>query len=645
MNSSTDVEELASGLLSPRRDRPWAVVSIPVAGVSPLVDVDQLAKEAGDVCRLFVIPTGTLTRELDELLPDRCQVYGGAARVYPTGTTWQQAPEESPLRIVHNPWDTADVTDKLIADALGMAHTAGLFTKPAPSSVPASGQVRSLLAGGKRAFVQLDSGGFATIVHELTFPQIPLDWVICEGQGVTGLYDPETKRLALDVVRVEPKELLKHYPDGAVTLAFVVSVERQRGVLAVHPSLPITVTRAQVSTNPLDRVDLLLAAGDVVRVRVVRDAQGRTALQMSDVDDDEEICTPLALIPGGEPWLVEDRHKPEIVPKKSPSPERDEESAHRANSDDVSLERDDSAVPLRDTEILPSDSTGNAPPSASARRPAPRPAPGIHLIKTAVVCDPESEDDSVFNAESANEPVEGLADTPTEPASRHKSSALLTTQLALQQERERTKRLEEQLQQIGSESAIEQASILRFELRELHAENIRQQEQLVRLKADQQTQRALLRRARQTLSEPRPEQRRERFDTVDEWIRHEIYLAWIGRMDASDRATWPLPASYSVGEQFAPSFEQHDNSSREKTLKAVVDVLTGRARELPARALHPLRSGDGATAGDVVRPDGARCMRVHIEKNVASARRLHFWHCDDGEIELSRVVVHDDMEP
>ena len=167
----------------------------------------------------------------------------------------------------------------------------------------------------------------------------------------------------------------------------------------------------------------------------------------------------------------------------------------------------------------------------------------------------------------------------------------------------------------------------------------------MRLKADQQTQRALLRRARQTVSEPRQEQRRERFDTVDEWVRHEIYLAWIERMDANDRANWPLPTKYSVGEQFSPSFELHDSSSRDKTLKAVVDVLTGRARELPARALHPLRSGDGATAGDVVRSDGARCMRVHIEKNVASARRLHFWQCDDGGIELSRVVVHDDMEP
>lgn len=594
---------------------------------------------------MFVIPTGTLTRELDDLLPDRCQVYGGAARVYPAGTTWHNAPEESPLRIVHNSRDRADVTDKLIADALGMAHTAGLFSKPALSSFPASGNVRSLLAGGKRAFVQMDSGGFATIVHELTFPQIPLDWVIREGQRVTGLYDPETKRLALDVVRVEPRKLLEHYPNGAVTLAFVVSVERQTGVLAVHPSIPITVTRAQVSTNPLDRVDLLLAAGDVVRVRVVRDAQGRTALRLSDVDDDEEISAPLALIPGGESWLVEDRHKPEIVPTKSVPLERDDESAQPTKSDDPGLGINDSAGPLRDTAALPGDPADSTLPAGTASRPAPRPGPGIHLITAAVDSAPDPKSDSPVNAEPISEPLGEFNDSPTQSAPRHKSSALLTTQLALQQERERTRQLEEKLQDMGSESAREQASILRFELRELHAENFRQQEQLRKLKAEQQTQRALLRQARQTVSEPRHVQRRERFDTADDWVRHEIYLAWIERMDPRDRAIWPLPAQFEVGEHFVPSLEQLDSSSQDKALKAVVDVLTSRARELPARALHPLRSGDGATASDVVRSDGARCMRVHVEKSVASARRLHFWQCDGGGIELSRVVLHDDMEP
>lgn len=42
---------------------------------------------------------------------------------------------------------------------------------------------------------------------------------------------------------------------------------------------------------------MLLTEGDVVRVRVMRDEQGRTRLRLSDVDDDEVVMP--ALSPGG----------------------------------------------------------------------------------------------------------------------------------------------------------------------------------------------------------------------------------------------------------------------------------------------------------------------------------------------------------
>ncbi|WP_211876908.1 hypothetical protein [Pseudarthrobacter albicanus] len=35
------------------------------------------------------------------------------------------------------------------------------------------------------------------------------------------------------------------------------------------------------------------------------------------------------------------------------------------------------------------------------------------------------------------------------------------------------------------------------------------------------------------------------------------------------------------------------------------------------------------------------CWRLSIEQNVAAARRLHYWRCADGVVELSRVTVHD----
>jgi hypothetical protein len=34
-----------------------------------------------------------------------------------------------------------------------------------------------------------------------------------------------------------------------------------------------------------------------------------------------------------------------------------------------------------------------------------------------------------------------------------------------------------------------------------------------------------------------------------------------------------------------------------------------------------------------------------MQINTPSARRLHYWRCPDGTIELSSVRLHDDMEP
>lgn len=615
VTSSSEVSKLATGLLDPHRDRPWGIVTIPVTAGGPQIDVEQLEDDAGDVCEFFVIQTGTLSRELDAMLPDRCQVYGGASRIYPVGTEWTTAPERSPLRFLHDNSNATRVTERLVTDALGMAHAAGLFAQPTSTSVRASGEVRTILAGGTRAFVQLDSGGLATIVHELTFPEVPLEWAIREGQRVDGQYDPQTKRLTLDVVRVDSNGLLEHYPHGTVTLAFVVSVERQSGVLAVHPSVPITVTKAEVSSNSYDRVDLLLAPGDVVPVRVVRDEQGRTRLRLGDVDDDETIQPALALVPGGEPWLAEERHRPEpavditVLLVSEPYAEASVKPGLGLAEPQTQLSETDvqDAVPSEHTE--------------------PRPAPGLHRAGAPLKTD--------------TEPVES-----TPPAAeKRQSSALITTQLALQQERERNRQLEAQRKQIGGESALEKIAIMRLELGEMYAENHVLRAQLRKMRADQQTQRTMLRKSRQLVSASGYADRRERFDSVEEWVRHEIYLAWIDRLGAGDRVHWPLPDDYTVGENFAPSLEQLDDPLRDKALKAVVDVLTGRVRELPARGLHPLRTGEGMSAADVVRSDGARCMRVHIEKCVASARRLHYWQCDDGVIELGRLVLHDDMEP
>ena len=47
----------------------------------------------------------------------------------------------------------------------------------------------------------------------------------------------------------------------------------------------------------------------------------------------------------------------------------------------------------------------------------------------------------------------------------------------------------------------------------------------------------------------------------------------------------------------------------------------------------------------MVRNGGETCWRVSLQVKTPSARRLHYWVCADGSIELSSVRLHDDYRP
>ncbi len=128
------------------------------------------------------------------------------------------------------------------------------------------------------------------------------------------------------------------------------------------------------------------------------------------------------------------------------------------------------------------------------------------------------------------------------------------------------------------------------------------------------------------------------------WVRHEVTSAWAARTVAADKGLYPM-VDYAIGSQFVESLEALDEGQFVKALRTVVDVVTGRAADIPARELHRLRQGLGGDDPYVERPDGAKCWRASIETNAPSARRLHYWQLPGGRIELSRIVLHDDFEP
>ncbi len=299
------VTELACGLFDTDRDRPWVVVTSRFGAKDPELDADALVDEIGDVSRVFTIETGDLTRELSRLLPDRLDVYGGAGRSYPVGFTATTSTSESRLRF---PQPTAShATGRLITDVLAHANAAGLFASTPEAAVAASGTVTGILADGSRAIVNLGARGMATIWQELTYPPVPLGWTLAKGQRIVGMLDVETRRLNVELETPDIAALAARFPHREVTLAFVEATSDRRATLALHPNVRIEITREDVTPNPLDRVDSLLSVGDVVPARVLHLSGDRLHLCLSDVDDDEPILPPLALVEGGPSWLREDR--------------------------------------------------------------------------------------------------------------------------------------------------------------------------------------------------------------------------------------------------------------------------------------------------------------------------------------------------
>lgn len=583
--NNTDVDRLTQVLLSPQRRRPHCVVTTRTGSDAPAFDAAGLAADCGDMADVTVVATGPLTWRLSEGLPELCGVYGGAARVYPTGTAWQGAPLLSPLRFIYSPADAPRARERLLEDALTMAATAtGSSRSSPPAAAPVvQARVQGFIADGGRALVKTDADVIATISADLTLPGIPLDWYLTEGgtvrgrlQGV-GLLEPLLST-------VNARGVLAHFEAGAVTVALVKSVARQEAQLLLHPDVAVRVTRPDLSSNPRDLVSHLLDAGEVLPVRVVRDAQGRLALRLNDIEDDEDVQPALPLIDGGPPWLIAGRDL----------------GTATAAADAPSL-----------VDPPASEQDAEAPDEPPLELPAPapsRPAPGPGLHHTG-------------------------------PAAAQIVPPRTLVQ-QLQGQLEVLKRENRRLRTLETEAT--NAAALRLELGQERARVTDLQEQLQREKSTTRDLRKTLRAGASTTRSPYDS--RDRFDSPEAWIRHETHLAWIDRISADERRHNPLQA-WSIGPAFADSVTGLTDGGLRKTLRAIVDVLTDRAEDLDGRELHQLREGLGGDDAPVVRPrDGASCWRVAIERNTPSARRLHYWRTPTG-IELSRVVLHDDFNP
>lgn len=112
------------------------------------------------------------------------------------------------------------------------------------------------------------------------------------------------------------------------------------------------------------------------------------------------------------------------------------------------------------------------------------------------------------------------------------------------------------------------------------------------------------------------------------------------RFDEADRARYPL-GRMRVGHAFLASLRQLEGLEPDKVVEVCAQVASGRAHEIPGRAVHELTDGVGGRA--LLRAaDGARAWRCALQVGSPSARRLHWWSLPDrGGVEFASVAVHD----
>lgn len=596
INDEAGAASLADLLNRNERQRPVVVVTVPAGRAEPWIDVEEIAREAGNLADVYLMPTGPFTWEFSNRMAEGTQVYGGAGRVYPVGHEWASELSKSPLRFAFNTADGERASQNLISDLFRMAAAAGLLhALPTHALREASGVVKMTVAG--RALVDIGGRFPAAVAEELTVEDVPIDRIVRAGQRVQGWYDAETNRLDVAKFLRAGPEALAPYNVGDVVLARVAKVRRGRAELTLFPkttasAVVVTVPRADVTTNPADDLRTLMTPGEVIPARVA--AIGPAwALVLNDVDDDEPVVDAPSLLDDGPPWLIEESeavvaastsaHVPGPLPMPSPAP----------------------SPPLEHVAL--------APPSTPAIAPA-RPSP------------------TMLDRNRSTAAVAASAPVPAQAAESTRALLLkidgLTAEVA---------GLNREVQQLHEQLAArtDEREQLRYLLDQAERSSNRAENEL-------KTTRARLRKASGaravTGAVSAPE-----FADAEQGFRYLVLTQWATRTLPYEQVERPL-GEYVLGPRFLESLGKLEGIKPAKVADVVFEIVTGLAPQLPSREVHHLRTGPGGEDQVRIREDGAVAWRASLQVNTPSARRIHYWVLPGRPIEFARVATHDDFD-
>lgn len=645
--SEDQARELAAALQRPGRNQPVVVISTPAGRDVPYVDPKRVLDDVAGLAEVVVIPTGDVSWAFSSGMPPDTQVYGGASRVYGTDLEWVHHPRRSPLHFAYSADEDERVRERLVGDVMRFAVRAGIVGAPrsAPDAATTEGKVLGVL--GTRALISTEDGGQATVAEELVFSDVALARVLAPGMRVTGVLDPARRLLDIRGMLPDADALRRvvnaTYRVGHVVLGRVEVVEPDAVRIALAPGVVVRVRRAEITGNDLDLLSDLFTPGEVVAARRVPAPLDGLALRLDDVDETEDEPVPaIALLADGPPWL-------------EPPPPLPIEPPRSSLVEPVVISRlplvppvESSRLPLVElveTPPTPADLFGPRQSDPGPGRPTPDtgPVPTPPGGQRA----PTPGDVAAWHAgghDALPSPTSfASSDTPAEPPGKAARDLSLSLDAARAQVSALGKELlDDKVKRHQVELEVDRLLGRVGELTERLERSERRAEQQATALRKARQEAARLRRRLGDAGVEVPEDRH--FVDDEEQLRFEVLSEWARAIPAAEKAGRPL-AEYALGSRFLASLTDVEGVSRDRVVWTLVMVLTGLAPGMNGLQVHRLRTGAGGDDPARHRDDGAVCWRVSLQVNTPSARRLHYWKLPGGSYELSRVVLHDDVEP
>lgn len=665
LQSPGDVARLADEILDAQRRHAVVCATSPTWSAEPLVDVAALSAAVRDAARVYVMPTGDLSWELTERLPPRLDVYGGAVRVWWPGVDYDADPFAHPLFLIHDRSASRATISRIVEEFQQRGLLAEVSAERPEIGAEAAAVVAAVRSWGVELTLARGEPAFAH-PRELTRS----DWLEPErvarpGQPVrVRILDRAStrQRVAVSLLPFEPdpwQRLSEQYGEGALVEGIVVEFRNFGAFVEIYPGLSGLLHRSQISREWVSHPEDFLELGQRLVVRVVRidEAASKIDLSLLDILPESHPEPPASIYPDGPPWLppVAEQAGEEDADAVDGIPVAGAESA----LDHIAEERV-ADEPLLDVKLGTTESVAEpeSVEEGQAQATEEDPTLTVPIAGEDGAIELEALERTVEDALELQHRIGGLFEGAEQRIRQLRAEAAQIRQLLQRDLAEARLRLLEFAESetaalAGStEAVLADARAEAEELRErlLAAEADRRQ-LLDRLRTERERAEDAERRAVRLRGELRAERevgrsRERELDALDPGggrrFLDEVRSAWERLTVGDDRRRFPWREPV-LGPEFLPSLVAVQGVSRDRVVEVSAHVASGRAAEIPGLELHPLRTSEGGGAPQRERDDGAKAWRCSLQASTPAARRLHYWTLPGGDVELAKIVYHDDF--